>query len=102
MFTSLALVPALALTAAPARAADNEGETSQLEIRYHDLDLTTAKGRNQLEMRLHRAAATVCGYDDGDRATFDIAAGRTCYNTALAHAHTALAAAQSAHEVVTR
>ena len=102
MFASLALVPALALSAAPARAADSDAEVHQMAVPYHDLDLATAKGRARLQARLDRAAAMVCGQPDGLRPAFTDEAARTCYNTALAHARTALAAAQTAREVVTR
>lgn len=102
MFASLALVPALALTTAPARAADDDVDLRQIAIHYHDLDLTSAKGRAHLETRLHHAAATVCGYANGELPSINDEPARACYNNALAHAHTALAAAQSAHQVVTR
>ena len=102
MLASLALVPAVALGVAPTRAADSGVDTRQMAVHYHDLDLATAKGRTHLEMRLQRAAAMVCGNPDGERPAFNDEAARTCYNSALAHAHTALATAQARREVVTR
>ena len=106
MFAGLTLVPALAFTAAPARAADQPYELQQMAVSYHDLDLATAKGRARLEKRLNRAAATVCGTDYTNRWTTDGAAARACASSALAHAHTALAdllvPLQKPREVVTR
>jgi len=78
---------------AMAQAVEDDTDVRQMAVRYGDLDLTTAKGRHRLEMRLQRSAAIVCGRGDGDGDwpqpgnTFT----RQCYDAALARAHTALA-----------
>jgi UrcA family protein len=104
MLAGLALIPALALTATPVLAQDANSDivVNTLAVHYHDLDLGTAQGRARLEHRLQRAAAVVCGNADGARPWIGDEAGQACYNDALAHARTALAAVQKPREVVTR
>lgn len=46
----------LALTATPSLAKD-------VEVRYGDLDLTSAQGQKTLEVRLRKAAREACDYD---------------------------------------
>ncbi len=58
---SLALAFAAAVLAAPALAAD---EAPSVGVRYGDLDLTSAEGQWQLDIRLQRAAREVCGVDE--------------------------------------
>jgi len=99
-----ALIPALAFSAAPVfaqTAAPNsfgDTEVRQMTVNYGDLDLTSKKGRQVLEMRLRRSAETVCGYDPADRMQFGHTDTRTCYDTAIAHAHVSLATAISRSE----
>ena len=57
---SLALAFAAAVLAVPAGAAD---EPPSVGVRYGDLDLTSAQGQRQLDIRLERAAREVCGLD---------------------------------------
>lgn len=82
MFTRLVL-PALALgLAAPisAVAAPVAAQTS-VAVRYADLDLTKAAGRDMLEQRLERAVRNVCG----DRPVRDLRA-MDGYNACIASA----------------
>ena len=58
---SLALALAAAALAAPAAAKD---EAPTVGVRYGDLDLTSAAGQRQLDIRLERAAREVCGFDE--------------------------------------
>jgi UrcA family protein len=99
--TALAAL-ALSTTPALAQSAASDAEQHSMAVHYHDLDLATAKGRARLEMRLERAAAMVCGNPDGQRPWHGDDAAQTCYDNALAHARTTLAAAQNTREVVTR
>jgi len=102
MFASLALVPALALTTAPARAADSDIAVHKLEVHFSNADLSTEKGRARLEHRLQHAAEIVCspsgenGFWRGDDQQL------ACYNQAMTQAHTALALAQKPQEMVRR
>ncbi len=104
MLAGLALIPALTLTATPALAhsSDSDVVVNSLAVHYHDLDLATAQGRARLEARLQSAAAMVCGNADGARPWRGDDPALTCYNDALAHARTALAAAQQPREMVRR
>jgi UrcA family protein len=58
---SLALALAAAVAAAPVAATD---EAPTIGVRYGDLDLTSAAGQRQLDIRLERAAREVCGLDE--------------------------------------
>ena len=105
----LALVIAPLVAAAPAQAhaataPDNAEGTDlrQLTVDYHDLDLTTARGRRQLEMRIDHAAADVCGYDRGARPPAEMVDGRKCYVDALSHAHATIASRLAAQTLVSR
>lgn len=72
---------ALALLAAPAYAGQTD--TPSEAIQYSDLDLTTEKGRKQLDKRVDEAARNVCGMDQtatGTRITSQTA--RKCYRDA--------------------
>lgn len=51
---------AAALLCGPAMAAD---DARSVEVRYHDLDLTTAAGVSELDRRLDEAAKSVCHID---------------------------------------
>ena len=57
---SLSLAVAIVL-AAPVAAND---EVQTIGVRYGDLDLTSAAGQRQLDLRLERAAREVCGLND--------------------------------------
>jgi len=58
---SLALAFAAAVLAVPVSAAD---EAPSVGVRYGDLDLTSAEGQRQLDIRLERAAREVCGVNE--------------------------------------
>jgi UrcA family protein len=85
---------------APSAAADTD--LRQLTVYYHDLDLTTPRGRAQLEQRINQAAATVCEYDRGSRPPVEAAAGHKCYVDALDHAHATLASRLAGQTLVSR
>ena len=59
MTRSIALALSLTLAAAPAIAAPLT-ETSRSEVRTDDLDLTSARGQQRLEMRIKTAARRIC------------------------------------------
>lgn len=63
---STLLALAAAVVAVPA-AADAPKETIRVE--YKDLDLASAAGREELELRLDRAVRTICGVDDARTGT---------------------------------
>ncbi|MXP40213.1 UrcA family protein [Altererythrobacter soli] len=52
---------AAALVCGPAIAADDAPRS--VEVRYHDLDLTSAAGASELDRRLDKAAKSVCQID---------------------------------------
>lgn len=60
MKTSLALTAALALALPTVPAVAKSGSVS---VDYSDLDLSTAKGKEQLEKRIDKAARAFCGAD---------------------------------------
>ena len=103
-WASTALIISAGLFAAPAMAQSAGGYTveTSMAVHFHDLDLTTVKGRTQLNQRVERAAARVCGYDYGQRPGRGDDEGRACYDRALRDARTTLAARQTSREVVTR
>jgi UrcA family protein len=101
----LALVPALALSIQPAHAAtapNADTEVRQMAVGYGDLDLTTARGRHRLEMRLERSAAMVCGIDPGQYPLPGQQAMRACYDHALNQAHLAMVAATTRARMASR
>ena len=59
---SFALALAVAVVAVPAAAAEEQAPT--IGVHYNDLDLTTAAGQKQLDLRLERAAREVCGMNE--------------------------------------
>lgn len=91
----LAAVAALALVPA-AHAAEAAGsdqpEVHSLAVSYHDLDLSTAKGRSTLHWRMRMAAQTVCGYDAVRKPMAEMAAAQACYDHAMRDAQVKLAA----------
>jgi UrcA family protein len=100
---SAALVAA-GLFAAPAMAqsaADGAVKTT-VAVHYHDIDLTTAKGRARLDWRMKRAAEQVCGYDRLERPWPGDGPAMACYDRALRDARTTFAARTGLREVVTR
>ena len=95
-----ALLPALALSAAPAFAQNAQTSAEnpmvhRMTVSYADLDMTTAKGRTVLERRLRHSASQVCNYDRSERLLQGWGEERECYNAAMAHARVSLAAAIS-------
>jgi UrcA family protein len=80
---SLALALAAAVLAVPAMAAD---EAPSVGVPYGDLDLTSAAGQRQLDLRLERAAREVCGLDVKATGThLQSQHSRTCYREARRH-----------------
>jgi UrcA family protein len=70
---------AAALLAGPAIAADDLAGPS-VEVRYHDLDLTTVEGTDELDRRLDKAAKSVCGIDEISTGTrLNSREARACY-----------------------
>jgi len=59
---SLALALAATVLAVPAAATEDEAPS--VAVHYSDLDLTSAAGQRQLDLRLERAAREVCGVDE--------------------------------------
>ena len=77
---SLALALAAAVLAVPAAAAD---ETQSVDIHYGDLDLTSAEGQQQLDLRLDRAARKVCRVNETTTGTYlRSPQSRECYRAA--------------------
>ena len=77
---SLALALAAAVLAAPAAAAD---EPPVVRVHYGDLDLTSAAGQRQLDIRLERAARDVCNMDEKVTGShLRAATSRECYREA--------------------
>ncbi len=101
---SLVLIPALGLGISPAMAqsADADTEVHSMVLHYGDLDLSTAKGRGQLNTRIREAAASVCGMQPGVRTQPQIEEFRDCYNQALNHAQRTLAQKQQDMQLVRR
>ena len=101
---SSAVLIAAGLCTAPAmaQAADDGAVKTSIAVTYHDLDLTTAKGRARLDMRIRHAAETVCGYNRDERPWRGDDAGTACYDKALRDAQTTLAARALPRDVVTR
>ena len=88
---SLALAFAAAVLAVPAVAAD---EAPSVGVRYGDLDLTTAAGQRQLDLRLERAAREVCGVNQKATGTYLRSRhSRECYREARRHLDQQYAAA---------
>jgi UrcA family protein len=54
-----ALAAAAAITSGPAAA-----QSASLNVRYSDLDLSTADGQAKLESRIDQAARKTCGMDE--------------------------------------
>ena len=77
--TTVALTFAGALAAPlalPAMAAE-----PQVSVKYRDLDLSTVTGQRELEMRLDRAARSVCGLDQHVTGShMPTRAAKTCYS----------------------
>lgn len=59
---TLAIAAMISLGTTPALA--NGDAARSVEVAYHDLDLTTAKGQKTLDRRVDRAAREVCGLTD--------------------------------------
>jgi UrcA family protein len=56
-----AFAAAAAIVTASVAASAQDIVTRHVDVVYSDLDLTTAKGRNELEKRVDSAAAMACG-----------------------------------------
>jgi UrcA family protein len=89
-------------TPALAHAPDSDVVQHELAVNYGDLDLSTSKGRTHLDNRLQRAAAMVCGQEDGARPQFHDEAAFKCYTEALASARDAMAHKQQGPQLVRR
>lgn len=78
MIAAFATLAALG-SAGVANAAEFESNGKTVEVRYHDLDLSQAKGQRALNGRINRAAANVC-------ADYKVtAAVQKCQRQAAAH-----------------
>jgi UrcA family protein len=74
-FKTLAVATALiASTVSTAAIA----EEKSIEVRYSDLDLSTAKGQKALESRVARAAKLVCGDRSGQMPLWEQTAISNC------------------------
>ena len=77
---SLALALAATVLAVPVMAA---AETRSVNVRYGDLDLTSAEGQERLDQRLERAVRKVCRMDETVTGTlFRSPQSRECYREA--------------------
>lgn len=92
MFVRLGCAALLACASLPAIAADPEGHRA--EVRYGDLDLTTAAGVKALRKRVEAAATKVCAADNSNAADRETAI-RMCRKIALARTQAAVEFAQS-------
>lgn len=86
----LAAMAGLTLMAQPAHATPY-AQVSK-EVRYADLDLTTAHGQAALDARLRRAASEVCSNGPGPHPLADEVSARRCYKQALQSARQSYAA----------
>ncbi len=78
----LTLAALILIAAAP---APQSADTRIVRVAHHDLDLSTARGRDELDRRMRRAAAVACpdpGYTDAATARRI----RACVATALQQA----------------
>lgn len=76
MFLPFAAVAAIAcLHTAPAAA-------KSVAVEYRDLDLTSEKGRKQLDRRINKAARQVCGVDEVTTGSRLKALSLQCYRKA--------------------
>ena len=81
------------VAAAANPAAEVEGERHTAIVRYHDLDLSSAEGRELLTTRVKYAVRKVCGSHPGHRSSLrERAAANRCEDVALADADVKLAA----------
>lgn len=60
----VAAIAASLASAAPVTASENMFEPTTRVVRYDDLDLTSAKGRERLETRVRVAVNSACGHWD--------------------------------------
>lgn len=93
-FTLAAIVTALVATA-PAHAASNQTEQSQ-EVAFADLNLASFEGRKRLDVRIKKAARTVCRVGE-DRSLRAVSAANACYKKAMTDVQDQLTAALRAN-----
>ena len=67
---------------APVIAADTMFEPTTRVVRYDDLDLASAKGRERLQARVRMAVNSVCGHSDGRRTLSEKMAAERCRKAA--------------------
>jgi UrcA family protein len=85
---TLALAAALAIVPATAIAAPQN-----VEVRYNDLDLSSAKGQHELDKRIDRAARQVCTRHQITTGSIrSTAVDEDCYHEALGKLKDQLAA----------
>jgi UrcA family protein len=94
-FTLASIMTALAASA-PAHAAWNETGRIQ-EVQIADLNLASFEGRKRLDMRIKRAARTVCGVGE-DRSLKSASAANACYKKAMTDVQEQLTAALRAND----
>ena len=81
------------LLATPVLAADvNPLAAENAVVSLADLDLATASGQNRLAVRLHQAAAEVCGRQLAEIHLAVEAKGRACRSEVVAEARTKIEA----------
>lgn len=81
----IALAAAVATAGTVAFPAYAQDVTSSTQVRYGDLDLTSADGAAQLKSRVKWAADLVCG-TNGQISPSEYSAARKCVKTAIAKA----------------
>lgn len=84
------LLGALALNAAALPARADAART--IEVRYSDLNLSTAEGRKSLQSRVRRAAKTVCGGQPTVGSLGEMIAFDKCFTSAMAGSNAQIAA----------
>ncbi len=101
--TSLSKLIAAAAGAALAAAAPIQaapGEPVQATVRYTDLDLGTAEGRDALENRIEAAARAMCGLNEAPTTgtRMPSASSRACYKKATSQIGESIARAVEKRE----
>ena len=84
-------VAIVALASAPAIAAP-KGDTQSVEVSYSDINLASASGQAQLQNRVRRAVAKVCGYESSSRDLASTSSMRTCMKQSSSNANVEIAA----------
>jgi UrcA family protein len=95
--SALALaVASLSFTITPAMAAEPGDGAPVILVHYDDLDLSTAKGRERLDVRVRRATAKLCGDFGGDLTARKLA--MQCREAVMSKTQPQVALAFAAHK----